>query len=90
MVLVGHFLQRHLGAQQLLVLHFQFDLVDLQFVEQGANVDRGHVFEGRALLTAQTPFGLLAQARRLGQSRVHRGLLLHCVTPSYRPAVAIR
>ena len=38
------------GTLQLLVLHFQFDLMDLEFVEQRANVNLGQALNRRGLL----------------------------------------
>ena len=68
---------RRLGALQLLVLHFQFDLVDLQFVQQGPRVGFGR---GRIALAAarlQTLLRLAAQLGRFGRSPIRRLLLLH-------------
>ena len=41
---------RRLGPLEFLVLHLQLDLVDLQFVEQGADVDLGHARDGVGFL----------------------------------------
>ena len=58
MVLVGRLLQRLPGAQQLLVLHFQFNLMYLQFVEQapafsGEGVSRVWASTARAFSSAR-------------------------------------
>ena len=43
-VLFRCLLGRRLGALQFLVLHFQFDLVDLQLVDEGPCVDLAQAF----------------------------------------------
>ena len=48
-VLLGCLLGRRVGPLQFLVLHLQFDLVDLQLVEQGPGVDLGRALRGRGV-----------------------------------------
>ena len=58
-ILLGNLPKIGLGLREFLVLHFQFNLVDLQFVDQAANVSVGHGFRGLAVLRAKSLLGVL-------------------------------
>jgi hypothetical protein len=60
-VLVRRFLRLHLCAQQFIILHFQFDLMDLQFVEQRPNFELSHTLDLRNIFGSEALFGLAAK-----------------------------
>ena len=76
-ILLRGLLRRCLGAEQLLVLHFQLDLVDLQLVDQGARVGFGQVQNKLLSQRAYLLLRLAAQFGRLGRSAICVFLLAH-------------
>ena len=84
-VLLGCLLGRRLGPLQFLVLHFQFDLMDLQLVEQGANVCLGRRQFAFGPAGLQPLLRLAAQFARRRQARIDSVLLRHGFTLACLP-----